>query len=118
MEKKVLIAYVFSKYDNIERLQDFVNHYKKYESGLPHKLLICFKLMDDNNLLKCREILKDINYFEYIDKTLINDYEFKTMERAVQPYKDYLILFLISHCQPNKKDWLKILISSYEKIVL
>lgn len=115
MEKKVLIAYVFSKYDNIERLQDFVNHYKKYESGLPHKLLICFKLMDDNNLIKCREILKDINYFEYIDKTLINDYEFKTMERAVQPYKDYLILFLISHCQPNKKDWLKILISSYEK---
>ncbi len=115
MEKKILVVYVFSKFDEIDRLINFVEFYKKYESGIPHTLLICFKLLDKITLNKCRNILKSINYNEYIDEKEINDYEFKTMERAVKVYSDYLILFLISHCQPDKKNWLKIIFESYEE---
>ena len=60
MEKKILVVYVFSKFDEIDRLINFVEFYKKYESGIPHKLLICFKLLDKITLNKCRNILKSI----------------------------------------------------------
>ena len=99
MSKKILIVYVFSKFDPIERLTEFSKFYKKYDSGISHKLLICFKLLNNSKLYKCREILNDIKYIEYIDNSLVNDYEFKTMERAIKPYINHLVLFLISHCQ-------------------
>ena len=40
---KFLVLYVFSKYDNIDRLKEFVKSYKKYNLGYPHDLLICYK---------------------------------------------------------------------------
>ena len=115
MSKKILIVYVFSKFDPIERLTEFSKFYKKYDSGISHKLLICFKLLNNSKLYKCREILNDIKYIEYIDNSLVNDYEFKTMERAIKPYINHLVLFLISHCQPNKINWLKTIYNSYEE---
>ena len=92
MEKKILVVYVFSKFDEIDRLINFVESYKKYESGIPHTLLICFKLLDKITLNKCRNILKSIIIMNILMKKN-NDYEFKTMEKAVKVYSDYLILF-------------------------
>ena len=40
------------------------------------------------------------------------------MERAIKPYINHLVLFLISHCQPNKINWLKTIYNSYKKKVL
>ena len=96
---KFLVVYVFSKFDDIDRFKAFVNNYKKNPSGYPHELLICFKLLDEEKLKLCRSIASDITYKESIDPINDNDYEFKTMERAVQNYKDYIVLFLISHCR-------------------
>ena len=94
---KFLVVYVFSKYDDIDRLRFFVNSYKQNPPGYPHEFLICFKLLDVEKLELCRSIVSDITYKEFIDPINENDFEFKTMERAVKNYNDYIVLFLISH---------------------
>ena len=45
---KFLVVYVFSKFDDINRFKNFIESYKKYPSGHPHELIICFKLLDDD----------------------------------------------------------------------
>ncbi len=112
---KFLVLYVFSKYDNIDRLKEFVKSYKKYNLGYPHDLLICYKLLDNEKLQICRKITSDIKHQEFIDLHKINDFEFKSMERAIKQYKDYLILFLISHCCFEKDNTLKIINDHYKE---
>ena len=112
---KFLVLYVFSKYDDIERLREFVKSYKKHDLGFPHNLLICYKLLDDEKLQLCRIITSSIKHEEFVDLHKINDFEFKTMERAIKPYKDHLILFLISHCCFEKDNILKIINDIYKE---
>jgi hypothetical protein len=112
---KFLVVYVFSVYDEISRLENFVKSYDNNYSGYPHELLICYKLINKKKLSLCRNILSNIKHKEFIDPININDFEFKTMERAIQSYNNYLILFLISHCCFEKKNWLKIINDSYEE---
>ena len=104
---KFLVVYVFSKFDDISRFKNFINSYKDNPPGYPHKFLICFKLLDNVKLNLCRSIASDIIYEEFIDPVQENDFEFKTMERAIQKYNEYIVLFLISHCCFEKKNWLK-----------
>jgi len=106
---KFLVVYVFSKFDDISRFKNFINSYKDNPPGYPHKFLICFKLLDNVKLNLCRSIASDIIYEEFIDPVQENDFEFKTMERAIQKYNEYIVLFLISHCCFEKKNWLKII---------
>ena len=110
---KFLVVYVFSKFDDIDRFKDFISSYKKNPPGYPHEFLICFKLLDSKKLNLCRSIAFDVSYTEFIDPIKENDFEFKTMERAVQNYHNYTILFLISHCRFEKKNWLKIINDSF-----
>lgn len=110
---KFLIVYVFSKFDDISRFKNFINSYKNNNPGYPHKFLICYKLLDDNKLNLCRSIAGDISHEEFIDPIRKNDFEFKTMERAIQKYNDYIVLFLISHCCFEKENWLKIINDSF-----
>lgn len=108
-----LVIYVFSKFDNIERFSNFINSYKKFPSGYPHKLVLCFKILDKEKLILCRSIAKDIKYDEFLDPIKENDFEFKTMERAIKNYSNQNVLFLISHCQIEKSNWLKIIKDSF-----
>jgi hypothetical protein len=110
---KFLVVYVFSKFDDIDRFKFFIDSYKKNPPGYPHKFLICFKLLNEEKLKLCRSIASGITYKEFIDPINQNDFEFKTMERAVQNYNDYIVLFLISHCRFEKKNWLKIINDSF-----
>ena len=110
---KYLVVYVFSKFDDISRFKNFINSYKDNPPGYPHKFLICFKLLDDSKLNLCRSIASNITYDEFIDPVQENDFEFKTMERAIQKYNDYIVLFLISHCCFEKKNWLKIISEAF-----
>lgn len=110
---KFLVVYVFSKFDDIDRFQKFIDSYKKYSAGYSHELVLCFKLLDDEKLNLCRSIASDVFYKEFIDPVIENDYEFKTMERAIQNYTNYNVLFLISHCRFKKENWLKIINQSF-----
>ena len=103
----------FSQFDKLKGLLILLNIIRNMKAAY-HIHSYLFKLINKSTLLKCRTILKEIEHIEFIDENQINDYEFKTMERAAYHYPDYLILFLISHCQPNKKNWLKIICDSYE----
>ena len=112
---KFLVLYVFSKYDDLTRLKNFVESYHKYDHGHDHELLICYKLIDDKKLDLCRKITSKINHKEFIDPYKNNDFEFKTMERAIQSYENYLILFLISHCCFESQNSIKIINDLYEE---
>ena len=115
MEKfnKYLVVYVFSKFDDIDRFRNFINSYKNNPPGHPHKFIICFKLLDKSKLDLCRSIASGISYQEFIDPVQINDFEFKTMERAIEKYSDYIVIFLISHCQFERPNWLKVINESF-----
>ena len=113
IKNKFLVVYVFSKFDSIDRLSNFINSYKKFTSGYPHKLVLCFKMLDKEKLKLCRSIVSGINHEEFIDPVIVNDFEFKTMERATKNYFDHTIVFLISHCQIEKSNWLKIINNSF-----
>ena len=91
---KFLVVYVFSNYDDLSLLENFVDRYRKYDHGHKHELLICYKLIDDKKLALCRKITSKIHHKEFIDPNKNNDFEFKTMERAIQSYENYLVCFL------------------------
>ena len=115
MEKfnKYLVVYVFSKFDDIDRFKNFINSYKNNPPGYPHEFIICFKLLDKSKLDLCRSIASEISYQEFIDPVQINDFEFKTMERAIEKFSGYNVVFLISHCQFEKPNWLKVINESF-----
>ena len=76
---KYLVVYIFSNFDDINRFKNFINSYKNYPSGYPHKLIICFKLLDKTKLELCRSIASSISYEEFIDPIQENDFEFKLL---------------------------------------
>lgn len=106
MNKKILVCYLFTKFDKIKQLTDFINNYKKYSSGLNHELLICFKLIEKEKVFYLCEYLKDIKYVEFIDISKDNDFDFGSYKRVSEHYLNYDILFLNSHSYPNCNDWL------------
>ncbi len=115
MKTDTIVLYVFSKYDNIKRLKEFVEHYYKYDSGYKHKLIICYKLIKDSEIKNYRLITSKLKHDEFIDKYEINDFEFMSMYRAIKKYRNYKILFLNSHAYPAKKNWLRLINSKYSK---
>jgi len=107
MNKKIIICYHFTKFDNHKQLINFIKYYRKYPSGISHKLLICFKLIDIKKIAKLRYLLKNIDYIEFVDPNLLNDFDFGSYKRVSKLYPSYRILFLNSHSYPNCPMWLK-----------
>lgn len=105
--KKVLICYLYTKFDNIRKINSFVKNYKKYKSGLKHDLVICFKLLDRNNLKIARKALINFKYIEFIDPCKENDWDFGSYKRVAKKYYNRDILYLNSHSYPICHDWLK-----------
>ena len=84
--KKILVCYLFTKFDNKITLLNFVRNYKRYNSGYQHSLLICFKLMNSIQISFFKNILSDIEYIEYIDSSKLNDFDFGSYMRVAQNY--------------------------------
>mgnify|MGYP000391222021 FL=1 len=102
-----LVCYLFTKFDELNSIKEFIKHYKKHPSGSKHTLLICYKLLDIEDIISLRKILGKIKYKEFIDPITVNDYDFGSYKRVSQRYKSHIILFLNSHSYPLKKNWLR-----------
>ena len=113
-----LVCYLFTKFDELNSIKEFVKHYKKHPSGSKHTLLICYKLLDIKNIISLRKILGKIKYKEFIDPVTVNDYDFGSYKRVSQGYKSHVILFLNSHSYPLKKNWLRKLLYHYKEKTL
>lgn len=113
MYKNILVCFLFTKFDKISQLINFVKYYKKYPSGVSHKLLICFKLLNAKQITYFRKKLKNINYIEFIDPSNSNDFDFGSYKRVAQLYQNYNIFFLNSHSYPITNFWLKKLLKHF-----
>ena len=116
--KKVLVCYLFTKFDNKITLLNFVRNYKRYNSGYQHSLLICFKLMNSIQITFFKNILNNIKYIEYIDGSQLNDFDFGSYMRVAQNYPAFTILFLNSHSYPISNNWLKKMLFHYKNKTL
>ena len=111
---KVLVCYLFTRFDSTKSILEFKKHYNKYKSGSKHSLLICFKLLDKKKILTLKKLLKKFDYIEFIDPVYINDYDFGSYKRVAEKYPNYKILFLNSHSYPISKNWLKKLLFHFK----
>lgn len=104
---KVLVCYLFTDFDHIESILKFQKYYKKYKSGSKHSLLICFKLLNQKKIFTLKRILKNLNYIQFVDPEVANDYDFGSYKRVAKKYPNHKILFLNSHSYPISNNWLK-----------
>ena len=82
--KKILVIYLSTKYTKTLNLKKFIYNYTKYKAGANHKLLICFKGLDNNEIYLREKLLKKIDYIKFIDTHPINDYEFGSLKRILK----------------------------------
>jgi hypothetical protein len=118
MNKKILVCYLFTTFDNKQSFINFLKHYKINTAGASHTLLICFKLLNKRKIFFFRNMLKNIKYIEFIDPVLFNDFDFGSYKRVSEKYRSHTIFFLNSHSYPLKKNWLKRLLYYYKEKTL
>ena len=117
-EKKVLIAYLYTKFDIKESLVNFINFYKKNPPGYNHDLLICYKLLNDEEINILRKITIKIKHIEFIDHNTSNDYDFGSYKRIAEIYPNSPIFFNLGHAYPVSKMWLKKMMSHFNEKTL
>ena len=113
MKKKIIIAYLFTKFDIKQNLINFINNFKKFPPGYPHKLLICYKLLRKEEIEESKKFLKKIKYQEFIDNYNLNDFDFCSYKRISKKYKKNLIFFSLGHSYPVIKNWLNKIMYNY-----
>ena len=91
--KEPIICYLYTRFDSIQKINDFVKHYKRYRAGLKHKLIICFKLLSVEEIEKAKNSLKRIKFEEFIDPSKENDWDFGSYKRVSRKYYNKDILF-------------------------
>tara|TARA_B100001063_G_scaffold168006_1_gene157053 strand:- start:863 stop:1666 length:804 start_codon:yes stop_codon:yes gene_type:complete len=101
-----IVCYLFTVFDEISSMSDFINHYNKFNSGMKHKLIVCFKLLEISKVKILRNKLNNINYEEFIDPEIKNDFDFGSYKRIAEKYPNNQILFLNSHSYPVSDNWL------------
>jgi hypothetical protein len=107
MRSNRIVCYLYTVFDKRKTLIDFIKHYKKYNSGLKHELVICFKLLNLKEIAKIKKYLKKINYTEFNDPGKINDWDLGSYKRVSKFFYNKDILFLSSHSYPICNNWLK-----------
>lgn len=117
LNKKILVCYLFTKFDNLSDLNNFIQSYKSLNSGLDHTLIICLKLINQDQK---KDIIKILNQYSIIftlfeDFAHINDFDFGSYYRVAKKYDNKLIFFLNASSRPTINNWLKLLLSHYEK---
>ena len=114
MHNHKIVCYLYTIFDKRKTLIDFIKNYKKYKSGLNHKLVICFKLFTFNEVVALRKYLKNINYIEFVDPEKKNDWDFGSYGRVAKKFKNRTIFFLNSHSYPIKENWLAKFMKHFE----
>ena len=102
-----IVCYLYTRFDSIQKINDFTKYYKKYRPGLIHKLIICFKLLNFEQLENAQKSLKGIKFESFIDPCKDNDWDFGSYKRVAKKYYDKDILFLNSHSYPICHNWVK-----------
>ena len=98
--KEPIICYLYTRFDSIQKINDFAKHYKIYRPGLKHKLIICFKLLNAEEIENAKHYLKGIKFEEFIDPCKENDWDFGSYKRVSRKYYNKDILFLkVTHIQ-------------------
>lgn len=112
MKYDPIVCYLFTAYDEINSFHNFLKNYKKFNSGINHKLVICFKLLDDTKIKYLTNMINNINFTSFIDPNKTNDFDFGSYKRIAENYSNNQILFLNSHSYPICDDWLLKLINN------
>ena len=115
---KVIIAYLYTKFDVKENLINFINHYQKNPPGYNHMLVICYKLLKVCEVNSLRNITNIVPHTEYIDPIRVNDYDFGSYKRIAEKYPNLPIFFTLGHSYPVSQNWLKKLINHFDKTTL
>ena len=119
MNNVPVVCYLFTSFDHENSIKEFVKNYKKYPSGLKHKLILSFKLLDEKKIDNLEKYTKDIDYIKFIDPSKINDFDFGTYNRIALNHQLNQILFLNSHSYPICENWLlKLMKYSNEKTLI
>ena len=106
-DNNILVCYLITKFDNQQTLENFINHYTKFNSGLEHDLLVCFKLLNKKEIQQYQILLKNINYINFEDNFDLNDFDFGSYKRVAENFSTKNIFFLNSHSYPICNLWLK-----------
>ena len=117
-EKKVIIAYLYTKFDILESLENFINFYKTNPPDYKHELLICYKLLKNKEISALRKITKTVKHIEFIDPNKLNDYDFGSYKRIAETYQNSPIFFNLGHAYPVSKMWLKKIMNHFDEKTL
>jgi hypothetical protein len=115
MEKKIIVTYLCTPYVAEYSFDNFLKNYLHYKSGIKHKLLICYKNFQINQLDYFKNKLKKIDHIEFIDTETNNDFDLGSYIRISKKFKNTPIFFMNSHSYPVKNNWLKIIAKHYKK---
>ena len=110
----IIVCYVCTKFDELDSLDHFIKNYKKYSSGLKHKLLICYKMLNNKAINLCENKLGEIKHIKYLDPSTQNDFDFGSYYRVCKKFPKYKIFFLTGSDYPVKKFWLKNVVKHYD----
>ena len=105
--KLPIVCYLYTRFDSIQKINNFIKHYRKYRPGLKHKLIICFKLLNLKEIENVKKSLKNIKFEAFIDPCKDNDWDFGSYKRVAKKYYYKDILFLNSHSYPICNNWVK-----------
>lgn len=117
VKKKIFplyIVYHCTDFVPFETFKIFINNYKKYSKNYQHKLLICFKNLNAEQIKEYKKELKKINYAQFIDNSKINDFDIGSYKRISEKYKKAIFIFLNGHSYPVTDNWIKILMKHYK----
>lgn len=109
---KIIVCYLFTCFDENKSFEKFIENYNKYNPGIDHSLLICFKMLKEKDILMIKNYLKNTNCTLFIDPNETNDFDFGSYKRVAQLHNDKRILFLNSHSYPVCDNWLYMLINN------
>ena len=78
INNKVLVCYLFTKFDEYDDLSKFIDNYNSFSSGYNHKLVICLKLLDDDKFNYVNDFLveKKVKFELFNDTNKNNDFDF------------------------------------------
>jgi len=115
VQKKIKVCYLFTRFDNVQTLLNFIENYKRYNSNQEHDLIICFKLLDFFSINNLKIHLNKLDYIEFIDISKKNDFDLGSYKRVSEKYPDDIIFFLNSHSYPICDSWLSKIVNLYKE---
>jgi len=110
----IIVCYLCTKFDDLDSFDYFIKNYKKYDSGLKHKLLICYKMLNAKSIYLRENKLNAIKHIQYLDPSSQNDFDFGSYYRVCKKFPKHKIFFLTGSDYPIKKFWLKNIVKHYD----